>query len=265
MASDRLRQGANLVFAVGQAAAPALTPLLGLPFVGEVSDRYPTYVVPAGYAFSIWSLIFALSLVYAVWQALPAQRENPLLRHVGWLTAAAFAGSTLWEFAFPAGLYNVSVALIVTTLVMLALAVGRMAAWRAPLSGAERWLVWIACGVYLGWITVATVANVAQTLVAYGVMELGLGGEAWGMVMLVAAAVIAALVTLATRNPGYPLAVAWALVAVYVARRAPPVVTQSATVGSVALAAAGVVVAALVVSRMRAGRRPAGERPAIVR
>lgn len=260
MASDRLRQASNLVFAVGQAAASAITPLLGLPFVGEVSDRYPTYVVPAGYAFSIWSLIFALSLAYAVWQALPAQRENPLLRHVGWLTAGAFAGSTLWEFAFPAGLYNVSVVLIVTTLVMLALAVGRMVGWRTPLTGAERWLVWIACGIYLGWITVATVANVAQTLVAYGVMELGLGGETWGMVMLIAAALIAAAVTLATRNPGYPLAVAWALIAVYVARRAPPVVTQSTTVAFVALGAAGVVAVALVVSRMRGGRRVGGER-----
>ena len=55
--------------------------LLGLPFVGNVSDRYPTYVVPAGYAFSIWSVIFALSLAYAVWQALPAQRAKEHAGH----------------------------------------------------------------------------------------------------------------------------------------------------------------------------------------
>jgi hypothetical protein len=257
MANDRLRQVSNLVFAVGQAAAPAITPLLGLPFVGAISDRYPTYVVPAGYAFSIWSLIFALSIAYTVWQFLPAQRENPLLRRVGWLTAAAFAGSTLWQFAFPAGLYALSVALIVITLVSLATAVGRMTGWRTPLTGAERWLVWVACGIYLGWITVATVANVAQTLTVYGVMELGLSGEAWGMVMLAAAGAIAAAVTLATRNAGYPLAVIWALLAAFVARRAPPAVTQSETVAYVALGAAAVVAAALlaVVIRGRRGSR----------
>lgn len=257
MASDRLRQSLNLLFAVGQAAAPALTPLLGLPFVGQVSDRYPTYVVPAGYAFAIWSLIFALSLAYAVWQALQAQRENPLLRRVGWLTAAAFAGSTAWEFVFPAGAYGVSVLLIVITLVSLAVAVGRMAGWRTPFTPAERWLVWIACGVYLGWITVATVANVAQALAAAGVVELGLGGEAWGMVMLAAAALIASAVTLRTRNAGYALAVVWALVAAFAARRGPPVVTQSAAVAYVALAAALAVAAALALSLARSRRRAA--------
>jgi hypothetical protein len=252
MAKDRARQLSNLVFAIGQAAAPAITPLLGLPAVGGVSDRYPTYVVPAGYAFSIWSVIFALSLAYAVWQMMPPQRQNPLLRRVGWLTAAAFAGSTAWEFVFPAGMYGLSVALIVLTLASLAVAVGRMAGWRTPFSGAERWLVGVACGIYLGWITVATIANVAQALVAGGVTELGLGGEAWGMVMLLAGAAIACFVTLATRNTAYPIPVIWALVAVFVARRAPPEVTRSSSVAYVALAAAAAVGIALVLSRRRA-------------
>ena len=254
MHGDRPRQVLNLVFAVGQAAAPALIPLFGLPFVGRVSDEYPTYVVPAGYAFSIWSVIFALSIAYAVWQALPAQAGNPLLRRVGWLTAAAFAGSTFWQFAFPSGQYALSVLLIATTLVTLALAVARAAERRASLSAAERLLVWITCGVYLGWITVATVANVAQALAAAGVSDLGLGGAAWGVVMLIAAALIASFVTLRTGNGGYPVAVIWALVAVFVARRGPPAVTQDATVAYVALAAAAVVALALLASVMR-GRR----------
>jgi hypothetical protein len=253
MASDRLRQVVNVVFAVGQIGASGVTPLLGLPFVGQVSDRYPTYVVPAGYAFSIWSVIFALSLAYAVWQALPAQCANPLLRRVGWLTAAAFTGSTFWQIVFPAGWYGVSVLLIVATLVSLAVAVARTAGWKTPLSTAERWLVWIGGGVYLGWITVATVANAAQALLAAGVVHLGLGAEAWGMVMLIAAGAIASAVTLRTRNPGYPLAVVWALVAVFVARRAPPVVTQSDTVAYVALGAAVLVAAALAAVVMRRG------------
>lgn len=260
MANDRLRQFCTLVFAVGQAGASGLTPLLGLPSVGSVSDRYPTFVVPAGYAFSIWGLIFALCIAYAVWQMLPAQRENPLLRRVGWLMVLAFAGSTVWQFAFTAGQYALSVAIIVTTLVALALAVGRMAGGRTPLTGAERWLVWVTCGVYLGWITVATVANVAQALAASGVSQLGLGAEAWGMVMLVAAGLIAAAVTLAARNGGYPLTVIWALVAVFVARRGPPVVTQSDTVAYTALGAAAVVAVALGLVVMR-GRKSDRTRP----
>lgn len=258
MPSDRPRQLANMIFAVGQAAMPALTPLLGLPPVGGISDRYPTYVVPAGYAFTIWSLIFALSLACAVWQMLPAQRENPLLRRIGWLTAAAFAGSTLWEVVFPAGMYGVSVVLIVITLVSLAVAVGRMVGWRAPLTSAERWLVWVTCGVYLGWITVATIANVAQALLAAGVTELGLGAETWGAVMLAAGGLIACAVTLATRNAAYPIAVIWALIAVFVARRAPPRVTESAPVAYAALAAAVAVAIALLLSQRRPRERVSG-------
>lgn len=254
MVNDRPRQISNLVFAVGQAAAPAVTPALGLPPVGSVSDRYPTWVVPAGYAFSIWGLIFGLCIAYAIWQMLPAQRANPLLRRVGWLTAAAFAASMAWEFVFPAGMYGLSVALIVTTLVSLAVAVARMAGWREPPRGPERWLVWMTCGVYLGWITVATVANVAQALTAAGVVELGLGGETWGVVMLMAAAAIASLVTLATRNAACALAVIWALVAVYVGRGVPSGATYSPRVAWYALASAVVVALALalVLTRRRA-------------
>lgn len=251
MASDPLRQVFNVVFAVGQAAAPLLVLALGLPPVGSTSDQYPTYVVPAGYAFSIWSLIFALSIAYAVWQVLPAQRDNPLARGVGWLTAAAFAGSTFWQFAFPSGQFGLSVALIVTTLVALAMAVGRMAGWGRPFTGWERWVVWIHCGIYLGWITVATVANLAQSLAAAGFIQLGLGAEPWGVVMIAAAGLIGAAVTVATRNAGYPLAVIWALVAVFVARRGPPLITQSDAVAWVALGAAAVVAVALLLSLRR--------------
>jgi hypothetical protein len=255
MAGDRLRQGLNLFFAAGQVAAAALPPVLGLPAVGAVSDRYPTYVVPAGYAFSIWSLIFAVALAYAVWQALPARRADPLLRRIGWLTAAAFAGSTLWELVFPAGMYGVSLVLIAATLASLAVAVGRMTDAAPSLPPAARWLAWLGCGLYLGWITVATVASAAQALLAAGVVELGLGAEAWGIVMLGAAGLIGAAVTWATRNAAYPLGVVWALVAVFVARREPPVVTRSDAVAYAALAAAAVVAVSLAAVLLSGGRR----------
>src|SRR3712207_7276028 len=83
---DVVRQVANVVGALFQVGAPVLTG----EAVGRVSAENSTLVVPADYAFSIWGLIFSLCLAYAAYQALPANRESPLLRRVGPFTAGAF-------------------------------------------------------------------------------------------------------------------------------------------------------------------------------
>jgi hypothetical protein len=70
--------------------------------VGRVSGENPTLVVPGDYAFVIWTPIFLLALVYAVYQALPSNRENPLLRRVGWFSALAYFSNGVWEILFPA-------------------------------------------------------------------------------------------------------------------------------------------------------------------
>src|SRR3954447_19704814 len=107
---DRLRQTLNVVFAVTQVAA-GLLPVMGVPVerIGDISDRYPTYAVPAGYTFSIWSLIFLLSILFAIYQALPSERRNPLFRDIGWYTASAFLAATVWLLVFPFRLFVVSV------------------------------------------------------------------------------------------------------------------------------------------------------------
>lgn len=253
MIRDGVRQGANVVFAVGQMVAVPLLQLGGTGDIGAVSDRYPTYVVPAGYAFSIWGLIFALSLAYAVYQALPAQRTRPLLRRVGWFTAAAFAGATLWQVAFPGGLFWVSVALIFAMLASLAVVVARTVEHLGGLSRADLWLVRVTFSIYLGWITVASVANVAQTLSAGGWTAQDPGAAGWGVAMLLAAGAIGAAVAIATRaNLPYALTVIWALVAVVVGQRSSDTpVGTGATQAAAAVAAALVGAAVLVAWRRR--------------
>lgn len=259
MGQDRLRQGANVVFAVGQVVAVPLLQLTGSGDIGAVSNRYPTYVVPAGYAFGIWSLIFALSLAYAVYQALPAHRTRPLLRRVGWFTAAAFLGATLWQIAFPMGLFWPSVALIFAMLAALAVVVGRTVPHLGQLSPAELWLVRVTFSIYLGWITVASVANTAQTLSAAGWNASDPGAATWGVAMLLAAGVIGAAVSVSTvANLPYALTVIWALVGVVVGQR-----TGDGAVGTSATQAAAAVAAALVgaaalVSWLRRRAVPAG-------
>ncbi|MBB4637271.1 tryptophan-rich sensory protein [Longimicrobium terrae] len=253
MKSDRLRQWANVLFSITQIAAPAIPAAMGLPAIGEVSNRYPTYVVPAGYAFSIWSLIFLLTVIYAVWQALPAQRAHPLLRRVGWLTAAAMLGNTVWELVFPRGWYALSVLVIAGILASLIVVIARTAPRRQSLSATERALVWVTFSIFLGWITVATVANVAGSGLALGWTGAPLTAEMWGIIMIAIAGGIAAAVTWSTGgNAGYALTVVWALVAVFIARRGGDEAVRSGTVAWTAAGSILLILSTLAVSKLRA-------------
>ena len=65
---------------------------------GEISDRFQVYFVPAGYVFSIWGLISLGLIAYAIYQALPSQRENPRLRAIGWLVVLSGVANSVWIF-----------------------------------------------------------------------------------------------------------------------------------------------------------------------
>jgi hypothetical protein len=120
---DLVRQAANVAGALFQIGAPVLTG----EAVGRVSAENETLVVPADYAFSIWGLIFLLCLVYAAYQALPANRESLLLRRVGWFSAGAFLLNGLWEILFPARQFLLAQALVVAIFVCAAFAYLRIA------------------------------------------------------------------------------------------------------------------------------------------
>jgi hypothetical protein len=220
------------------------------PSIGEVSNRYPTYVVPAGYAFSIWSLIYALVAGYGFWQASASQRENPLLRRIGWFTASAALACSIWAPVFQRSLFKLSVGVMLWLLISLIVVVARIDRHSAPFSRAERWLVYGAFSVFLGWITAATVANVAQTLTAGGWDGWGLPPKTWAMMALIMAGVISASVTVATKgNAPYALTVVWALVAVAVNQFSRAVATSSTRVGVVAVGMAVLLGIALLISR----------------
>ena len=87
--------------ALAQIAGSPLGTAIAGRSVGEVSDGNRSLITPAGYAFSIWGVIFAGASAWAVYQALPGQRVRAVHRRTGWPLAAAFAGNAVWEVAFP--------------------------------------------------------------------------------------------------------------------------------------------------------------------
>lgn len=228
-------QIAVLLCAVLQVLTPILPSLgIGEP-IGSQSDASRTLITPAGWAFSIWGLLYLGSAVFAVYQALPAQRDNPLLASIRWPAAGAFLGNALWAaYTQLYSLTAVSVAIIAATLLCLLTIYRRFAG--ARLSRGERWLAYLPLSALAAWLTVATIVNIAATLRFYGV-EAGAAGPAVGAAILLVAGLIGAAAIVRGRGSvPYAAVFLWALVAIYAAGG------QAA-----GLIAAGTLVAALLV------------------
>src|SRR3712207_1046262 len=101
-----------------------------------------TLIQPSSYAFVVWAPIFLLCLAYAAYQALPANRERPLLRRTGWFTAAAFFLNGLLVILASPERFVITEGLVVIMLLCLAVAYVRlMRSDRGALGRADRWLV----------------------------------------------------------------------------------------------------------------------------
>lgn len=238
MSLDTVRQTTNVVGALFQIVAGPLGALIFGVGVGMVSDANSTLVVPAGYAFSIWGVIFALCLAYAVYQALPTKRENPLLRWVGWFSAGAFLLNGVWSLVFPARLFVTSQVVILLVFLLAGAAfllASRADGERRP-GRTQRWLVVLPLGLLFGWITAATLVGFATTLTAVGILDGGFGEALLGAGLLLAGGLIAAGVIRSTRGGpwqgtlAYAAAVIWALVAIVVNQYDASLLTTAAAV-----------------------------------
>lgn len=213
------------------------------PFAGQtmgmVSAKYPTLLTPAGYAFSIWGLIFLGLAGYAVWQLLPAQRPLSLPDAVAKPLALANVATGAWVVLFAHELIVPSVGVMLLILGSLVVAYGRVR--RRLFAGAAPAWVGVPFSLYLGWISVASVINGI-----IGVRQLG-WQTAEGVSVVLALGLLALVVALglliswAFRDAVFSVVVAWALVAIWVVRlREVPELGWAALAGAVVAALAGV-------------------------
>ncbi len=136
-------------------------PINGLQ-TGEISDSFPVYFTPAGYVFAIWGVIYLGLLAYAVYQALPAQRQSPRLRSIRTLFLVGSLANIAWIFLWHYQLFPLT---LVAMLVLLGTLIGiylRLRIGRTSPPLVERLAVDLPFSIYLGWITVATIANVTS-------------------------------------------------------------------------------------------------------
>lgn len=220
MSKDTLRQIANafsVVLALTVNILASTLPLNGQN-TGEISDRFDVYFVPAGYVFAIWGIIYIGWIAFAVYQFLPAQKENPRLQNLGYLFALSGVFNAAWLFCWHYNQFGLSVIVMLALLATLIGSYLKLDVGRAPTSAVERWCVDIPFSVYLGWISVATVANVTSYLDFINWNGFGIPALTWAVIMIAVASLLGLLMALTRRDSGYLFVLVWSFVGIAISQ-----------------------------------------------
>lgn len=206
---------AALALCLAVNAAAVMLPLFGRD-TGAISDGFDVRFKPAGYVFSIWGVIYLLLIAYAVYQALPAQRANRRLAAIDRPFALSCAANALWLVLWHALLFPATIVMMAVLLGSLITIYRRLDARRADVGAAERWCVDTTFSVYLGWISVATLANATIVAADAGWDGGRVGAAGWAIVLLAAGAGLAALLLNTRRDVAFAGVIVWAFVGIAV-------------------------------------------------
>lgn len=187
--------------------------------IGEISRQYNTLFTPAGYAFSIWGIIFLSLFAYVIFQirrVFFSKKDSDFVTKTGyWFFIANFLNS-LWVLAFSYDYTGLSVVLMIGILFSLIQIILKtnMERWDAPISIIA--FVWWPICLYSGWISVATIANIATYLVKINWSGFGISSETWTIALIIAAIGINISILIKRNMREFVLVGIWALVAIYI-------------------------------------------------
>ena len=213
-----------------------------------------TLIAPAVPAFAIWTPIYLGLVGYAIWQCLPVQRSDPRNRLLGYPILASLILNAGWILSVQFDQLWLSVPVIVALLAVL-VRTFRLTLSSRPRNIVEAILVDGTMGLYLGWVCVATAANVTAVLVAAGFTGFGLDPDLWAVAVIAVTAVVGGLIAFNGHGRLAPAAsLAWGLVWLFVARLGGSPLSVPA--GVAALVAAVLVIAVTVGARLLMPKLP---------
>ena len=190
--------------------------------IGEISGNLNTYFTPAGYAFSIWGLIYLLLLGFAIYQGrslFVKVRDDDFILKIGWWFIISCIANSLWIVSWVYEYTGLSCFFIFLLLFSLLKIVwnNRMELWDAPISVIA--FLWWPFVIYSGWVTVASIANVSAYLVKIDWNGFGLSPVFWTISLLIVATLINVIITWKRNMREFALVGAWALVAIGIANQ----------------------------------------------
>jgi benzodiazapine receptor len=187
------------------------TTLIGGVNTAFISDSNPTLITPAGFTFAIWGVIYILLGVFVVYQALPSQKDKEYHKQISWLFVLISITNIGWIFLWQYNLVTLSLPVIVLFLIGLILIYTRLGIGKTQVPMKEKLAIHTPFSVYLGWITIATIANVAVAGVSTGWDGFGISPETWAILIIIIALLLTLIVTVTRKDIAYDLVIVWAL------------------------------------------------------
>ncbi len=161
--------------------------------MASVSAKYQNLFTPSGYAFSIWGVIYLMLIAFVIHQSkgLFSTKFAPeVVKKIGWWFVVSCVANSVWVFAWLYDYTGVSVIIMLLLLFSLVKIVlnTRMEFDLIPLKQIA--FEWWPFAIYLGWIGVALIANIAAYLTKIEWDGFGLSNVSWAIGMICVAGLL---------------------------------------------------------------------------
>jgi len=217
----------NLLGFLGTVVVNALATILPINNIttGELSDLYPNLFVPAGLTFAIWGLIYVLLGIFVIYPLIPSVRRDAqkidFVQRIGPLFFISCLANIGWIYAWHYQIVPLSLGLMLILLGCLLAIYLRLNIGKSEAPKAKKYLVHLPFSVYLGWITIATIANVTALMVDINWNAWGLGEQFWAVAVIIVGIAIALSILFTRKDIFYCLVVDWAILGILLKRLSP--------------------------------------------
>lgn len=207
--------------------------------IGEIANTIlkGVLITPANYAFAIWGLIYLGLIAYGIYQLRPNQHGDANIRRVDSLLIVACIAQMAWVYLFTLRLFWLSVVAMLAILLPLIGAYLQLGIGKVRVSREYKWLAQMPFSIYLGWISVATIVNVASALYISSWDGWGISAVGWTAIMLIVGAIIAAIVAVQRADIAFTLVFVWAYVAIAIRHLNTPLIWITALAAAIVLSA----------------------------
>jgi len=240
----KLQNTVAFIFMIVLNTLAVTLPLAGKS-TGELSDMYPNLFVPAGFTFAIWSVIYLLLLLFVGYQWIGNSEKSKIDRVGNWFLINGLANGSwiiAWHYEY-----------VFLSLIIMLVLLGSLIMLHRNLDinyfgeHGINWFVYIPVSVYLGWISVATIANFTTVLVSYEWSGWGISSDTWAVTVLIVAVVLGCLMTYRHRDIFYAGVIAWASYGI-LSKRTLDVVSSDAGIQHAAQVAIYIMIIGIVLS-----------------